>query len=121
MKVLLDHMSVPVHSKAETARFYASVFGVATDGPRARSGWLTLSDALSLIFEEGDVPDRQHYAFRVDPGDFEILLERVRRLDIPFGSSADDKDGRVKSRPDGSRSYYFSDPNGHGVEVITQG
>ena len=119
MKVLLDHLSVPVHSKTETAQFYAGIFGVPTDGPRARSGWLALSDALFLIFEEGDVPERNHYAFRVDPGDFDLLLDRVRGLDIPFGSSADVKDAQIKSRPDGSRSFYFSDPNGHGVELIT--
>ena len=119
MKVLLDHMSVPVHSKTETAQFYAEVFGVPADGPRARSGWLTLSDALSLIFEEGDVREKNHYAFRVEPGDFDALLERARGLGLPLGSSADNPDGQIKSRPDRSRSFYFSDPNGHGVELIT--
>ena len=119
MKVLLDHMSVPVHSRAETAQFFGSVFGVPTDGPRARSGWLALSDGLSLIFEEWEVPERNHYAFRVEPSDFDALLDRVRGLSIPFGSAAEDADGQVKARPDHSRSIYFSDPNGHGVELIT--
>lgn len=120
MRVLLDHMSFQVRNRAESAQFYASVFGVPVEGPRARSGWLTLSDALSLIFEESESPEKNHYAFRVDSPDFDALLERVQGLGVPFGSSAENADGQVKSRPDQSRSFYFSDPNGHGVELITQ-
>ncbi len=120
MKVLLDHMSLPVHSKADSAQFYASVFGVSTDGPRARSGWLTVNDALSLILEEGEVRAKNHYAYRVDPGDFDVLLDRVGGLGIPLGSSADNADGQVRTRPDQSRSFYFTDPNGHGIEFITE-
>lgn len=120
MKVLLDHMSVPVHDKAATAQFYAGVFGVKTDGPRARSGWVTLSDALALILEEGEVHATNHYAFRVEPDDFQAVLGRVRGLGIPFGASAENEDGQIKSRPDRSHSIYFHDPNGHSLEIITQ-
>ena len=65
------------------------------------------------------MPGANHYAFRVEPGDFDLLLERVRTLEIPLGSAAETPDGEVKTRPDRSRSFYFSDPNGHGVEFIT--
>jgi extradiol dioxygenase family protein len=120
MKVLLDHMSVPVHDRASTAQFYASVFGVSTDGPRSRSGWVALSDGLSLILEEGEVPGPRHYAFRVEMTDFRTTVERVRDLGIPFGTSSASMDGQIKSRPDRSHSIYFHDPNGHSLELITQ-
>ena len=119
MNILLDHLSVRVRDRVESMRFYAEIFGVPADGPRSRSGWLTVSSALSLIFEEGSAGERSHYAFRVEPGDFDVLRGRLGELRIPFGSDAGQSDGEVKIRPDRSRSVYFSDPNGHGVELIT--
>jgi hypothetical protein len=85
VNVLLDHMSVRARDRAESMKFYAEVFGVPADGPRSRSGWLTVSSGLSLIFEEGSVEDRVHCAFRVEPGDFDVLRARLGELRIPLG------------------------------------
>lgn len=119
MKVLLDHMSLHVRDKALSSRFYSKVFGIPSDAPRARG--LPLSDAVSLLFEEGDPPTPNHYAYRVEPGDFDAVVERIRAFGIAFGASAEDEDRQVRTRPDRSRSIYFHDPDGHSLEIIAEG
>jgi catechol 2,3-dioxygenase-like lactoylglutathione lyase family enzyme len=119
MKVLLDHMSIPVRDKETSSRFYAEVFGVAPDAPRMRG--LPLSDAVSLLIEEREVVMPNHYAYRVDPGDFDPVVDRIRRLGIAFGASAEQEDRQIRTRPDRSRSVYFHDPDGHSLEIIADG
>ena len=119
MKVVLDHMSVAVHDRAASTQFYAGVFGVPADAPRARG--LPLSESVSLLLEEGEVRQSNHYAFRVEPGDFDAAVERVRGLGVSFGASAENEDGEIRTRPDRSRSIYFHDPNGHSLEIIAEG
>jgi len=118
VKVLLDHMSIPVRDKESSSRFYSGVFGIPADAPRMRG--LPLSDAVSLLLEEREVVPN-HYAYRVAPGDFDAVAERIRAQGIAFGSSAEHEDGQIRTRPDRSRSIYFHDPDGHSLEIIAEG
>jgi catechol 2,3-dioxygenase-like lactoylglutathione lyase family enzyme len=82
---------------------------------------LPLSDAVSLLLEERDEPIPNHYAYRVEPRDFDSVVEQVRTLGIAFGASAEHEDRQVRTRPDRSRSIYFHDPDGHSLEIIAEG
>ena len=117
MTVVLDHMSVPARDKVATAEFYARAFGVTYDGPRRHFAPVRLSDGLTLNFEQSDVPEVHHYAFRVTGDEFEAVLGRLRSFGVPFGSTTAESNGEVYCR-DGLRGFYFEDPNGHGLEVI---
>ena len=118
MAVALDHMSVPTKDKVATAEFFGRVFGVQYEGPRRDFAPIKLSDGLTLNFEQWDEVPIHHYAFRVEPAEFEAVLGRVRANEVPFGSSTANQDSEVYDR-NGLRGFYFQDPNGHGLEIIT--
>ena len=118
MTVFLDHMSVPARDKVGTAEFYARVFGVTYEGPRRDFAPIRLNDGLTLNFEESSVPEAHHYAFRVAADEFDAVIGRLTAAGIPFGSTTTGGDGKVYERM-GLRGFYFEDPNGHGLELIT--
>ena len=119
MAVALDHMSVPARDKVATAEFFARLFGVAYEGPRRDYAPVIVNANLTLNFEASAVPETHHYAFRVEGPEFDAVLDRVRQAQIPFGTSTRVQDGEVYAR-EGVRGFFFQDPNGHGLEIITR-
>lgn len=119
MAVALDHMSVPARDKVATAEFFAHVFGVRYEGPRRDFAPVIINDRLTLNFEQSEVPQTHHYAFRVEADEFEAVLARVKAAGVRFGNTTSDKNGEVYAR-NGVRGFYFDDPNGHGLEIITK-
>jgi catechol 2,3-dioxygenase-like lactoylglutathione lyase family enzyme len=124
MTVYLDHHIVPTHDKIQSAEFYARIFGVPFDAKDARRfARVDLSETMSFDFDNVDeeIPYR-HYAFLVSEPEFDQILERVKAEGLKFGS-----DHLPETREDmnvgtsrGGRGFYFSDPNGYSLEVITK-
>lgn len=119
MTVALDHLSVATRDNMATAAFYAQIFGVSPDAPRRDFAPVTLTDGLTLNFENAEEFEPRHYAFRVPADEFEAVLQRVVAASVPFGSSTRDKNGEVYDH-DSVRGFYFQDPNGHGLEILTR-
>ena len=60
-----------------------------------------------------------HYAFHVSDAEFDAIFSRVKARGIPYGSGPDHHgDGRINRRGSG-RGFYFEDPYGHLLEVMT--
>jgi catechol 2,3-dioxygenase-like lactoylglutathione lyase family enzyme len=118
MPVALDHMSVPTKDKVATAEWFGRVFGVEYEGPRRDFAPIKLSDGLTLNFEQWQDCPVHHYAFRVTGEEFEAVLGRLQANGVPFGNTTADKNSEVYDRG-GLRGFYFEDPNGHGLEIIT--
>ena len=119
MTIALDHMSVPTRDKVATAEFYAQLFGVHYEGPRRDYAPVIVNEGLTLNFEHSEMLDVRHYAFRVAPEEFQALMQRLSAASVPFGSSTRTKEGEVYER-DGVRGFFFEDPNGHSVEILTR-
>ena len=117
MAVVLDHMSVPARDRVATAEWYAQVFGVRYQGPRRDYAPVALSSALTLNFEEGEISEHHHYAFRVELAEFHGVQQRLLAAGVPFGSTTREMDGQAYAR-EGLLGFYFNDPNGHGLEII---
>jgi catechol 2,3-dioxygenase-like lactoylglutathione lyase family enzyme len=63
--------------------------------------------------------ESHHYAFHVSEAEFEAILSRVKARGLPYGSEPHSHtDGRINTRR-GGRGFYFEDPNGHLLEVMT--
>jgi len=128
MAIRLDHTIVPANDKLASAEFFAEIFGLSV-----RPGYFAqvrVNESLTLDFADAPEPwggpgfdpragQSHHYAFHVGEAEFEAIFSRVKAKGIPYGSGPDHHaDGRINTRR-GGRGFYFEDPYGHLLEVMT--
>jgi catechol 2,3-dioxygenase-like lactoylglutathione lyase family enzyme len=122
MTIRLDHTIVPAKDKTASARFFAEIFGLAVEPGDGHFAQVRVNEHLTLDF--ADEPEarggrRHHYAFHVSDPEFEAILGRVTARGIPYGSGPyRHTDGQINTRR-GGRGFYFEDPYGHLLEVMT--
>ncbi len=120
MTFYLDHTIVPCRDKEASARFFARIFGLEYRGPWGPFAPVKVNETLSMDFDNR-WPEfhAQHYAFIASDDELDAVLERVKQEGIPFGSGPGSlEDGEINHLY-GGRGFYFRDPNGHVLEVIT--
>ena len=66
------------------------------------------------------VDSLQHYAFLVDDATFDDILGRVRDRGIHYWADPPMALVNQINTNHGGRGFYFKDPAGHGMEVITR-
>ena len=128
MTIRLDHTIVPAKDKVASAEFFAEIFGLTV--VRGHFAQVQVNDTLTLAFADdaerwggpGFDPrtgQSHHYAFHVSDAEFEAIFRRVKNKGLPFGSEPYDRtNGKINTRR-GGRGFYFEDPNGHLLEVMT--
>ena len=120
MPFYLDHTIVPAKDKEASARFFARIFGLEYKGMWGPFAPVKVNETLSLDFDDRwPVSDVHHYAFITSDGEFDQVLERVKAEGIPFGSGPTSRADMEINHLYGGRGFYFEDPNGHVLEVIT--
>jgi len=120
MTIRLDHTIVPAKDKMASAEFFAEIFGLSVrPGHFAQ---VQVDEFLTLDF--ADEPEAwggrgHHDAFHVGDVEFEGIFSRVLAKGIAYGSEPHDHtNGRLYTRH-GGRGFYFEDPYGHLLEVMT--
>src|SRR5262245_3178803 len=128
MTIRLDHTIVPAKEKTVSAEFFAEIFGLTVKP--GHFAQVQVNDSLTLDFADEPEPwggpgfdprvgRSHHYAFHVSDAEFEDIFGRMKARGIPYGSGPDHHaDGRVYTRR-GGRGFYFEDPYGHLLEVMT--
>ena len=120
MEIILDHTIVPAGDKEASARFFAGIFGLTYEGPHGHFAPVRVNDGLTLDFDDSDGFKSHHYAFFVDDDRFDAILGRVKEAGIPYGSGPGQRDNyELNTRKEG-RGFYFDDPNGHILELMTR-
>jgi catechol 2,3-dioxygenase-like lactoylglutathione lyase family enzyme len=129
MAILLDHTIVPAKDKHASAKFFADIFGLTV---KNAGRFVQVRINESLTFDFADEPEisggrasdaststSHHYAFLISETEFDAIFNRVKAKGIPFGSGPfSHRDGKINTRR-GGRGFYFEDPNGHLLEVMT--
>ncbi len=119
MPVHLDHHIVPAHDKEASARWFAEIMGLEYKGPWGHFAPVKVDEYLSLDFDTSEDFQTSHYAFLVTDPEFDEILGRVQGKKIVYGSGPfDHTDMEINHHFEG-RGFYFEDPNGHLLEVIT--
>ena len=130
MTVHLDHTIVPSKDKRAAAAFFAEIFGLRVTPGSTYFAQVQVNEALTLDFADeaeawggpGFDPATGrslHYAFHVSDAEFEEIFSRVKAKGIPYGSEPySHTNGRINRRR-GGRGFYFEDPYGHLLEVMT--
>ena len=74
--------------------------------------------AVSILTIEEPFPG-QHYAFRVGPAEFRTILKRAQDMRLKYWSTPRGGGVGETYELDGETGFYFHDPAGHQLEVLT--
>jgi catechol 2,3-dioxygenase-like lactoylglutathione lyase family enzyme len=128
MTIRLDHTIVPSRDKLASATFFAELFGLTVRA--GHFAQVQVNESLTLAFADEPEPwggpgfdprtgRSHHYAFHVSEDEFEAIFSRVKARGIAYGSEPHrHADGQINTRR-GGRGFYFEDPNGHLLEIMT--
>ena len=121
MTAQLDHTIVPARDKDESARFLAGILGLPEPGAMGHFAVVALDGGVSIDFADAGGPiTPMHYAFRVDEARFDAAFARVVEQGLPYWADPRrSRPGEVAQRGAG-RGFYFEDPSGHYLEVLTR-
>jgi catechol 2,3-dioxygenase-like lactoylglutathione lyase family enzyme len=130
MTMRLDHTIVPAKDRLASAEFFAQIFGLTVKPDPGHFAQVQVNESLTLDFADEPEPwggpgfdpgagRSHHYAFHVSDAEFDAIFSRVKANGIPYGSEPDrHADGRINTRR-GGRGFYFADPYGHLLAVMT--
>jgi len=118
--VELNHTIVSVRDKHEAATFLTELLGLppyTTFGPFAV---VELANGVSMDFadDHGDVVPR-HYAFLVSEPEFDEIFGRIKDRGLDYWADPGQRRPGEINHNDGGRGFYWQDPNGHFLEIIT--
>jgi catechol 2,3-dioxygenase-like lactoylglutathione lyase family enzyme len=119
MSIVLDHTIVPARDKAASARFFARIFGLPDQGEVSHFAPVRVNATLTLDFDTRAKFESHHYAFKVSEEEFDAIFARVEAERIPYGSGPFSLDDMRINHRGGGRGFYFRDPSGHVLEVLT--
>jgi len=118
MAIILNHTIVPVRDKAAAARFFADIFGLKCE----RVGYFApvrVNDQTTLLFDNTEAFQSHHYAFHVSDAEFDAIFDRVKAAGLAYGSAPESADNGKLNDWGGGGGFYFRDPDGHLLELMT--
>ena len=116
--ITLNHTIVPARDKVAAAKFFAGIFGLR----RGRTNYFApvrVNKGLTLLFDNDGKFESHHYAFHVSEREFDLIFGRVKKAGLSFGSAPWSPDDGKLNDWGGGRGFYFKDPNGHVLELMT--
>src|SRR5260370_4155642 len=119
MGITLNHTIVPAHDKNASAQFLARILGLKAE-TISHFAAVRINDTLTLDYDDRDTFEWHHYAFQVGDEEFDAIFSRVNDASLsytadPFGRGRGDINHRLCGL-----GFYFLDPNGHILEVLTR-
>jgi len=118
MAVQLNHTIVPAHDKGVSAAFLADILGLASPTPFGPFMCVETANGVSLDYADSAVPTSLHFAFLVSEEEFDIIFARIIERGLRYW--ADPGHTRENVINTHGRGFYFEDPFGHNMEVLTR-
>ena len=120
MVAKLDHTIVASRDKHASASFLARILGLDPPGTFGHFVTVEVGNGVSLDYDNASDVRAQHFAFLVDDDEFDPIFERIKSEGVTFfADPGHSRPGQINTR-DGGRGFYFSDPDGHNMEVLTR-
>lgn len=122
MTIRFNHTIVHCRDKAASAEFLTDILGLAAPREFGHFMVVDLDNEASLDFiDAGDFAfETQHYAFLIDEDDFDRIFGRIRERGLEYWADPfKSKPGEINHH-DGGRGVYFTDPDGHLLEILTR-
>lgn len=118
MAVQLNHTIVTARDKVESATFLADILGLAPPTPAGHFLCVETANGVSLDYDEGWELVPNHYAFLVTEEEFDGIFARVTARGLTYW--ADPGHTQANRLNQHGRGFYFEDPSGHNMEVLTR-
>lgn len=121
MPAQLNHTIVPASDSRASARFLTELLGLPEPETYGPFQVVELTNGVSLDYMDVDqVRGAEHYAFLVSEPEFDEIFGRIQERDLPYWADPfHSQPGRI-NHGDGGRGVYWSDPDGHSLEIITR-
>ncbi|RAM51010.1 MAG: VOC family protein [Hapalosiphonaceae cyanobacterium JJU2] len=120
MTITLNHTIVPAHNKEAAAQFFAQIFGLKVEPSIGYFAAVHVNDTLTLDFADREEFESHHYAFHVSDEDFDAIFERVKTAGLEYTSDPMHQNKNQINHRNGGRGFYFYDPDGHNLELLTR-
>ena len=118
MAVLLNHTIVPAKDKRAGSAFIAEILGLDAPKPFGPFMCVETANGVSLDYDEWWEVVSHHYAFLVSEAEFDAIYDRVKQRGLTYW--ADPGHRRANEINGNGRGFYFEDPSGHNMEVLTR-
>lgn len=123
MPAQLNHTVVAARDASASAAFLCEILDLPA--PQRMGPFHVVSTTNGVSLDYAQVPEGaevvpQHYAFLIDEVEFDRVYYRVvteRGLDI-WADPRQTRPGEINT--DHGRGFYFLDPSGHYLEVLTE-
>jgi catechol 2,3-dioxygenase-like lactoylglutathione lyase family enzyme len=118
MAVQLNHTIVPVADKQEAATFLTEILGLDPAVPFGPFLCVETANGVSLDYDDRWGPVPGHYAFLVTEEEFDAIFARVTARGVRYWADPGHQVENVVN--DNGRGFYFEDPAGNNLEVLTR-
>ncbi|MDF1685068.1 MAG: VOC family protein [Legionellaceae bacterium] len=121
MTIQFNHTIISSHDSELSANFLAEILGLPEPVKFGPFMVVQTQNDVSLDFRTTtEEIEPKHYAFLVSELEFDAILARVQAKNITYWAEhTREKPGEI-NHYDGGRGFYFTDPGGHFLEVITR-
>jgi len=119
MAVHLNHTIVASRDKVASSEFLAALLGLAAPKRVSHFMALELANGVTMDYDDVDHVTPQHFAFLVTEAEFDAIFLRVKASAIQFFADPNHGVTGAINHRNGGRGFYFSDPDGHNLEVFT--
>lgn len=124
INVEFNHHIVLSKDKQQTADFLTGILdlpdAVPADG-REPDFFLCIDfkNGVTLLITEVEEHNIGHYAFKVSPKDFNLIVRRLQERKIEYWADPRGQRPSECYEENGKRGVYFIEPSGHALEVLT--
>ena len=121
MAIDFNHTIVSALNHEASARFLAEILGLPAPTRWGPFHIVTTDNGANIDFmnADGEITP-QHYAFLVSESEFDQIFGRIRGRSLPYWADPAQTQPSQINHHDGGRGFYFEDPNGHFLEIITR-
>ena len=121
MSVQLNHTIVWCRDKHRSSAFLTEMLGLPAATSFGPFRVVEVGNGVSLDFHEIDDPVApQHYAFLITEAEFDDVFGRIQARGVDHWADPGRNRPGAINHDDGGRGVYFTDPDGHFLEVITR-
>jgi catechol 2,3-dioxygenase-like lactoylglutathione lyase family enzyme len=120
MTICFDHTIVAVRDKHATAAYLSDLLGLGPAVPYGPFLMHTFGNGAHVHFAtSASAPASTHLAFRVGQDEFAAVLDRIQSRGMRFWADPFKKEPTALYTDEGDRGFYWDDPDGHVLELIT--